>query len=228
MGNRAYTTMSSCEWCSEALTTSNHAVKCPRCARIMCRRCHSTSSPLCPCLAGSGPCAACRVEVQRVEAFTKRLLPVLKEGAVFSAKSGRLFASSEAVWLQFEAPSSRVVWKSMRLERNKPVLEGATALRAFSGVARRGSELTVLAEGSTAVTVTADKEATAELWEQALAELLSLKHAILGEPTENPARLVSSRNVPPDERASEALLKRQSDEEGKSRLELARQVCVCR
>ena len=54
---------------------------------------------------------------------------------------------------------------------------------------RKGSELTILADGSSALTVSADKETVAEIWNNALTEMLSLKPALLNDPTSNVERL---------------------------------------
>ena len=83
---------------------------------------------------------ACAALACHLSLVIRRFLPVLKEGAMFSTRGGlsRLFTGGEQVWLQYDASEQRLGWKSLRLERNKPVMEGSASLKSFGGVVRKG------------------------------------------------------------------------------------------
>lgn len=223
----SYSSMQSCEGCSGSFNATNPQLRCARCERIQCRKCHGQGFTLLPCLQQARQCTGCTIELQRVAHFEKTMVTTLREGAMFSTRGGltRLFSGAEAVMLCVEpAAQYRIAWRSLACVQNKPTMQGQLTLRAFAGVARKGKDLSLLdAGGSTAITLTGDKDAVVDVWEFGLSEMLSLKEALLGEPTSNPARLTATRNVAPDTRSAEVLLKRVTDDTAADRMHDAKQ-----
>ncbi len=80
-----------------------------------------------------------------------------------------------------------------------------------------------MSDGTSSVTLSGDKTTVVDIWDHALSELLSLKQALLNEPAESTDRLTSSKNVLPDERASDALMKRKAEEDGASKADRAKE-----
>lgn len=198
----------------------NRQCRCRRCQRVMCRTCYSSTCafiPLAPCV-----CGPCDQEQARVTKFQEKMLPMLKEGAMFVTGKGFL-SRGDNVWASYDDRTHRFQWKSMKLERNKPSQQGAVQLADLTRVDKRGADLAIIEGGGrTAVTLTAPNPAVADVWEHAIHQLMSLRQALLGVPHVDVERLTSLPSPSTEDSVEENLLAKQKESEGQNRVSAAK------